>query len=141
MICYQVQTNLRSYMEQLKLVNLIYVNDVTVDSLKFRPIIPQTGSNMYKTAQVISDYLKPLYENDFTIKNTQDFAQLTREQPPFEENEEYVSYDVEPLLSKVPIHNTINYILEEIYTHNELPHICSKLIFNKLLLKLATEST
>ena len=85
MICYQVQTNLRSYMEQLKLVNLIHVNDVTVDSLKFRPIIPQTGSNMYKTAQVVSEYLKPLYENDFTIKNTQDFAQLTREQPPFEE--------------------------------------------------------
>ena len=47
---------------------------------------------MYKTAQVISKYLKPLYENnDFTIKNIQDFAQMIREQPPLEKNEKYVS--------------------------------------------------
>ena len=50
---------------------------------------------MYKTAQVISEYLKPLHENNnFVIKNTQNLAQLIREQPPLEENEEYVSYDV-----------------------------------------------
>ena len=66
---------------------------------------------------------------------------MIREQPPLEENEEYVSYDVESLFTNVPIHDTIKYILEEIYTHNKLPHICSKLIFKRLLLKLATEST
>ena len=48
---------------------------------------------MYKTVQVISEYSKPLYENnDFIIKNTQDFAQLICEQPPLEKkNEEYLS--------------------------------------------------
>ena len=118
------------------------INEITVDSLKFRPIIAQTRTYMYKTAQVISEYLKPLYENnDFIIKNTQDFAQIIREQPPLEENEEYVSHDVESLFTNVPIHDTRKYILEEIYTHNKLPHICSKLIFKRLLLKLATEST
>ena len=61
------------------------INEITVDWLKFRPIIAQTGTYMYKTAQVISKYLKPLYENnDFTIKNIQDFAQMIREQPPLE---------------------------------------------------------
>ena len=114
------------------------INEITVDWLKFRPIIAQTGTYMYKTAQVISKYLKPLYENnDFTIKNIQDFAQMIREQPPLEKNEKYVSYDVESLFTNVPIHDTIKYILEEIYTHNKLPHICSKLIFKRLLLKLA----
>ena len=34
------------------------INEITVDSLKFRPIIAQTGTYMYKTAQVISEYLK-----------------------------------------------------------------------------------
>ena len=41
------------------------------------------------------------------------------------------------LFTNIPI----KYILEEIYTHNRLPNICSKLIFKRLLLKLATEST
>ena len=105
----------------------------------FRLIIAQTWTYMYKTAQVISEYLKPLYENnDFIIKNTQDFDQLIREQPPLDENEEYVSYDVESLYTNV--HDAIKYILEEIYTHNKLPHICRKLILKRLLLKLATES-
>ena len=97
---------------------------------------------MYKTAQVISEYLKPLYENnDFIIKNAQDFAQLIREQPPLEDKEEYVSYDVESLFTNHPIHDIIKYILEEIYPDNKLTHKCSILIFNRLLLKLVTEST
>ena len=54
-------------------------------------------------------------------------GKLIREQPPLEENEEYVSYDFESLFTNVPIHDTIKYILEEIYTHNKLPYICSKL--------------
>ena len=71
------------------------INEIAVDQLKFRPIIAQTGTYMYKTAQVISEYLKPLHENNnFVIKNTQNLAQLIREQPPLEENEEYASYDV-----------------------------------------------
>ena len=53
------------------------INDITVDSLKFRPIIAQTGTYMYKRAEDISEHLKPLYKNnDFIIKNTQDFAQF-----------------------------------------------------------------
>ena len=96
------------------------INCVTVDWLNLRPIIAQTGTYMYKTAQVISEYLKSLYENnDFIIKNTQDFVQLIREQPPVEENEEYVSFDVESLFADVLIHDTIKYILEEIYTRNK----------------------
>ena len=62
------------------------------------------------------------------------------EQPPLEGNEEYVSYDVESLFTNAFIHDIIKYILEEIYTHNKLPHICRELIFKRLLLKLVTES-
>ena len=47
------------------------VNDITADLLKFRPIIAQTGTYTYSTAQIISEYLKPLYEqNEYIIKNT-----------------------------------------------------------------------
>ena len=65
---------------------------------------------------------------------------MIHEQPHLEENEKCVSYDVESLFTNFPIHN-IKYFLEEIYAHNKLPHIFSKLIFKRLLLKLATEST
>ena len=58
------------------------INEITVDSLKFRSII--APKRLYKN-------------NDFIIKNTQDFAQILREQPPLEENKEYVSYDIDLL--------------------------------------------
>ena len=38
------------------------ISNVTVDSLKFRPTIAQTGTCMYNVAQVISEYLKPLHK-------------------------------------------------------------------------------
>ena len=45
------------------------------------------------------------------------------------------------LFTNVPIQETIDYILDEIYVKNKLPKICSKLIFKRLLLKLTTENT
>ena len=41
----------------------------------------------------------------------------------------------------VPVHETIDYILQEIYVKEKLPKICSKLIMKRLLLKLTTENT
>ena len=118
------------------------IDQVTIQELKFRPIIAQTGTYLYNTAQVISDYLKPLYEgNPFIIHNTQDFADMLKNSPPLGADEEYVSYDVESLFTNVPIADTITYILEQIYDHKKLPSICSRLIMRRLLEKLATEST
>ena len=61
--------------------------------------------------------------------------------PLLQDDEEDVSYDVESLLTNIPIQETINYINEQIYVHKKLTPICSKLIFRKLLIKLATECT
>ena len=116
--------------------------DITIPELKFRPIIAQPGTYTYNTAQVISDYLKPLCSNNPNIiRNTQDFSTMIKNQSPLTDNEEYVSYDVESLFTNIPILETIDYILEEIYDKNKLQPICSKLIFKRLLLKLTTEST
>ena len=61
----------------------------------FRLIIAQTGTYMSKTVQITSVHLTSLYDNNdliiknnnFIIKNTQDFAQLIREQHLLEEND------------------------------------------------------
>ena len=54
---------------------------------------------------------------------------------------EDVSYDVESLFTNVPIQETINCVTEQIYVHKKLIPICLKLIFRRLLIKLATEYT
>ena len=56
-------------------------------------------------------------------------------------NEEYVSFNVNSLFTNVPIQETINYIIDEIYVKNKLVKICLKLIFRCLLLKLTAENT
>ena len=49
---------------------------------------------------------------------------MIKEQPPLQPNEEYVSCDVDCLITNVPIQETIEYILYQIYVKNKLPHIC-----------------
>ena len=116
-------------------------DEITISNLKFRAIIDQTGTYTHKTAQIIGEYLKPLSKNEFTIRDTQTFPDMIKSLPPLNLDEEYVSYDVESLFTNIPLHETIEYILEEIYENNKLPPICSKLVFQRLLLKLTTECT
>ena len=61
--------------------------------------------------------------------------------PPLQGDEEDVSYHVESLFTSILIEETINYIIEQIYVHKKLTPICSKLIFRRLLIKLAIECT
>ena len=64
-----------------------------------------------------------------------------KQQDPLVADEEYVSYDVESLFTNVSVHETIDYILQEVYVKEILLKICSKLIMKRLLLKLTTENT
>ena len=61
--------------------------------------------------------------------------------PHLQDDEEDVSYDVESLFTNIAIQETINYISEQIYVHKKLTPICLKLVFRRLLIKLATECT
>ena len=111
-----------------------------MDQLKFRPIMDQTGTYTYNAAQVISNYLKPLCINEYSINDTLQFPQLLKDSPPLKDDEEYVSYDVDSLFTNIPLKETIDYISEQIYVHNKLPMIRSKLIFRTLLEKTTTEN-
>ena len=113
--------------------------DITKHNIKFRPIIDQTGFYTYNASQVISEYLKPLCKNEFTINDTQQFPRDLSNLPPLEKDEEDVSYDVESLFTNIPVSETIDYIINQIYVHKKLKPICNKLIFRRLLIKLSTE--
>ena len=118
------------------------IDEITIDNLKFRPIIAQTGTYIYNAAQVIAKHLKPhCIRNKYIISNTQEFPMSLKQQDLLLPEEEYVSYDVESLFTNRPAHETFDYILQVIYVKEKLPKICSKLIIRRLLLKLTTENT
>ena len=114
------------------------LEDITVANLKFRPIIDQTGTLTYNSAKVISGYLRPLCKNQYSINDAQKFPSMLSSIPPLQDDEEDVSYDVESLFTNTPIQKTINYIIEQIHVDTKFTPICSKLIFRRLLIKLAT---
>ena len=116
------------------------INDITVDNLWLRLIIDQTGTCYYKTGKTITEYLKSLKKNEFVITNTQQFPSMLNNVP-LSENEEDVSYDVESLLTNIPVRETIDFICNEIYNRKKLKPICKQSIFKKLLYKLTTECT
>ena len=106
--------------------------DITVENLKLRPIMDQSGTMVYTTSQIIAEYLNPLNDSKYIIKDSLTFPSILEENP-IKEDEEDVSYDVESLFTNVPIDETIEYILEEIYTHNKFKPLCSQLIMKRLL--------
>ena len=109
---------------------------INLDDLKFRPIIDQSNRHIYNAAKIVSDYLQPLAHNDYVIKDTFTFVEIIKIDA-LDLKEEYVSYDVESLLTSIPVKETIDYIITEIYDNKVSEPICkSKLIFCCLLEKL-----
>ena len=88
-----------------------------------------------------SQYLKPLCENKYKINDTQTFASMIKNQTPLISDEEYVSCDVDSLFTNIPVEETIEYIIHQIYNEKKVPQICSKTFFRRLMYKLTTECT
>ena len=60
---------------------------------------------------------------------TQSFSTDIKNIPPLQEDEEDVCYYMESLSTNIPINETIDYVLDQIYNKKKLKPICSKLIF------------
>ena len=114
-------------------------DEITLDELKLRPIVDQTGTHTQKAAKVVSKYLKPLGHNEYVIKDSLKFPELLKSKP-LQEDEEDVSYDVESLFTSIPVRETIDFILSEIYDRKVIPPFCKKrLHFKRLLERLTGE--
>ena len=73
------------------------------------------------------------------MSDTQEFASCIKDQPPLNDDEEYISYHIDSLFRNIPVTEIIEYIDHQIYIEKNIPQICSQLIFKRLLLKLTTE--
>ena len=75
------------------------LEDITVGNLRFRPVIDQTETFKYNVAKVISDYLRPLCKNEYSINDIQKFPSMLSAIPRLQDDEEDVSHDVESLFT------------------------------------------
>jgi len=73
-----------------------------------------------------------LAENENTIKNTLDFAEKLKDRT-IDEDEIVVPYDVTSLFTTIPLDETVNHILDQIYKQHKPPQIASRAIFKHLL--------
>lgn len=89
----------------------------------------QTGTFTYKASQVIAKYLSPLTKNGFKFKDTLDFADMLKAEFSLSKNEEYFLYDVESLFTNIPLNDTINYILDQVYNKNDFQSYVLRLSF------------
>ena len=74
-------------MEQLK-HKFETLEDITVPKVKFRSIIDQTGTFIYNAAKVISDHLRPLCQNEYSINDRQKFPSKLSSIPPLQDDGE-----------------------------------------------------
>ena len=114
------------------------ISDITLEQLKLRPIIDETGTYIYKASKVVAKYIGSLAKNEYTIRDTLSFPDLLKSVPS-DDSYEDVSYNVESLFTSRPVQETIDYILYKIYVKKELKPFCKLSVFKKLLNKLTTE--
>ena len=114
--------------------------EINVNNLKLRPIIDQTGTHTHPAAKIISEYLQPLTKNNYVIDNTLKFPDILKTTENSSEYED-VSYDAESLFTSIPVKETIDFIIEEIYTRKKIKPFCKKkLAFRRLLERLCFEN-
>ena len=97
---------------------------------KLHPIIDQTGTHLYDCSKVNAQYLQPLAINQYTISETLSFPNILKENL-LDSNEEYVSYVVDLLFTIIPLGETTDFILDEIYFQKKLEAFCKKSVFKK----------
>ena len=105
---------------------LIDLDEITVEKLKFRPIVDQTGTVTYDAAKAIGEYLTPLALNEYKINDWIKFPDMIKALPSLQKDEEHVSYDVDSLFTNILLKETIDYIIHKIYSENVLKLICKK---------------
>ena len=111
------------------------LNQVTIENQKLRPIVSTCGTYYYETAKAQAKYLSSLTENQYSLKNTLNFADRLN-QHFIDEDETFVSYDVESLFTSIPLDETIDTILDLIYAEGKLPIITTRLVMKRLLFRV-----
>ena len=103
----------------------------------FRPILSAIGTSTYNIAKFLVLILKSLTTNDYMLKDTFEFSREILNQNP---NLFMASLGVDSLFTNIPLDETINIIIEKLFSENETVHNLNKDQFKCLLTLATTES-
>ena len=103
-----------------------------------RPIISQVTTATYDTSKQLDKIIKKYIPKKYSLKSRDEFIELLQANQP---DGTLASLDVTSLFTNVPVRETIEIILENVYNHENLvPPPIPRNILEQLLLACTTES-
>ena len=100
----------------------------------------QNGTHLYNCSKTIAQYLQQLAIKEYTISDTLSFPDILWENL-LDSNEEYVSCDMDSLFTSIPLGETTDFFLDEIYVWKKIEFFYKKSVFRNLLNKLCKGCT
>lgn len=102
-----------------------------------RPIISQIGTPVYEVAKTINNLIVQYMPKEYVIDSTYEFIEICKS---IRKPKHFASLDVESLFTNVPVAETIQIILENVYNHrSKQPPDIPRLILEELLLICTTQ--
>ena len=103
----------------------------------FRPILSAIGTPTYNLTQFLLKFLTPSTANEFTVIDSFHFAEEISQQ---DSNLHMTSLDVDALFTNIPLEETIDICVDNLYSDNENPPNIPNYNFRNLL-NIATKET
>ena len=117
---------------------LAKVHKIVTDGLpSFRPILSAISTPTYKLAKFLVPMLEPLTTNEYTIKDSFTFA---KELQSFDSKLGMASFDIESLFTNIPLQETIDLCVENLFQDRTHVDNLSKDSFRELLTRTMSES-
>ena len=107
------------------------------NSPSFRPILSAIGTPTYDLAKFLVPILKPLTENEYTVHDSFSFASHISK---FNSKNLMVSLDVESLFTNIPLEETIDDIINDLFLTTDKVHNFEREELTELLTFAAYES-
>ena len=102
-----------------------------------RPIISQMTSPTYKIAKTLNNILTPFIPTGYSLKSSVEFIDILRTTEP---DEDISSLDVESLFTNVPVLETIEIILNNVYRSGQNPIPIPEKLLKEMLTACTTEA-
>ena len=103
--------------EGSRLAHLYGLPKTHKELLAMRPILSATGTYNYSLAKWLSEKLKPLSINQYTISDVFQFAEEIQHLP-IDENDFLISHDVTAVFTNVPLDETIHLLMDKAFDDN-----------------------
>ena len=89
------------------------IHKALVDGLStYGPIISQIDFPTYKIAKYLLDFISPITKNEYTLKDSFGFVSITDKR---DHNSFMCSFDIDSLVTNVPLEETIEIVIKNVF--------------------------